>query len=411
MKLNTFFGMARASSFSLAMGLIVCATLVFASSAMADDEESQSDLVVPKLASDPAPLDKTVEASIDHLFTLLSDPSAKFDPSKIDAMLNMVGNDNSDPKDIAPANRFNGNGVCLRHTLNADLDTIMRYFYNTDIPSFLLSPATLRFSNWYDDSEFMKRATPLWEEWDNYEKPVLTRGREFESCTPDSFGEAYFAYDLDRLIVLLKYEGKRVLVSVSLQDGESDVGRKGAIINDKEWDYFYSGIEGLNKGLISWMDTYMYNSASVLVFVEQNGEAKQSTLFLYKWLKAGWSGMNVVKRKHIYEGIMRYARSMEKVLTGSTLTPEQIAAGMNEVTAMTKPQIDTLIEQYSKNFEQKFKSDPKLKKRSYAKVIADGGYGKVLDDRARRYTMYLEKLKSMLGMETLIDMGSSTAAK
>jgi len=401
----------RHSFFIFGAVLVLCLSMVSVPPAFADDDEVVDGVVVPKLSKDPVSLDKSVETGLDHLFSVLEDRSVPFDMAQLGSLLDMVANGTEDPKDIAPARRYEGSGVCLRHSFHSDLGTLMRYFYNKDIPSFLLSPSSLRFSNWYKDSEFMQRATPLWNELDNLDKPVVTRGREFESCTPDAFGEAYFTYDVDRLLVLLKYQGRNVLISVSRQVDVSDVGRKGAIINDKDWDYFYSGIEGLNRGLIGWMDIYMYKSASVLVFVEQDKDAKQSSLFLFKWLKAGWSGMNVVKRQHIYAGTVRYSQSLSKVLETPTLTPEELSVGMSEVTALTKPQVDALIEQYAVNFEKRFKADPKMTQRSYAKVIADGGYADVLDDRARLYTVYLEKLKSMLGMETLIDVGSVTAAK
>lgn len=402
--------MLKPSVLLMGIGLFVFVSFILARPALAE-EESQSGIEVPKLAKDPAKLDQSVETGLDHLFAMMGDKSVEINMVQLEVLLDMVVNHKEDPKDIAPAKRFEGKGICLRHTFGSDLHTLLRYFYNKDIPSFVLSPAVLRFSNWKKGSEFLSRSTPLWDELDNLNGPVVTRGTEFESCTPDSFGEAYFTYDVNRLLVLLKYQGKNVLLSVSKQADVSDVGRKGAILDDSKWNYFYSGIEGINKGLISWMDTYMYNSASVVAFVEQDKEAKQSSLFLFKWLKAGWSGMNVVKRQHIYEGTVRYARSLSKVLENPQLTPEEIVSGMNEVATLSKAQVDALIQQYSVNFEKRFKDDPKLKKKSYAKVIADGGYGKVLDERDRRYTVYLEKLKSMLGMETLITLDGATAAK
>jgi len=77
---------------------------------------------------------------------------------------------------------------------------------------------------------------------------------------------------------------------------------------------------------------------------------------------------------------------------------------------MSESEINTQIEEYAKNFEIRFKDNSKLRKREYAKVIADGGYAKVLDADARRSVLALEKLKSMMGMETLVDMGSSPVA-
>ena len=373
---------------------------------MAGEEDPEE----AKLSLKPDPLAKDIEGSLDYLFEVLADKDGGFDAARIQPMLNFVVGMEDNPKNIAPAKRLGGRGICLRKEVPTDLDRILRYFYNPDIPNFLLCPAVLRLSGWHQGSEFLTRTTGIWEELPDLDEPVLVRGREFEANTPDSFAEAYYSYDLNRLIILLKHDGKNVAISISEQDGKSDIGRKGAILSDKDWEYFYSGIEGLNKGMISWMDTFMYKSASVQVFVEHDAVAPRSSVFLFKWLNAGWAGMNVVKRSHIYEGSLRYARSFSKVLESSSLTPELVAEGIRSVTAMSESEINTQIEEYAKNFEIRFKDNSKLRKREYAKVIADGGYAKVLDADARRSVLALEKLKSMMGMETLVDMGSSPVA-
>ncbi len=316
-----------------------------------------------------------------------------------------------DPKDIAPAKRFKGHGICLKQDVSSDLSTILRYFYNPEIPNYLLCPAVLRLSGWRDGSELLTRDTPLWDELETLDQPVLVRGQEFEVNTPDAFAEAYYRYDLKRLIVLLKYNGKNVAISISEQADKSDVGRKGAILNDKEWEYFYSGIEGLNKGLIGWMDSFMYKSASVQIFMENDAAAPNSSVFLFKWLNAGWAGMNVVKRSHIYDGSLRYARSFVKVLESTTLTPEEVADSLKDVRTLSTPEIDTLIKEYSKNFEIRFKDNPKLKSREYAKVIKDGKYFEVLDVDARKSVLALEKLKCMMNMDTLLDLCASPVAE
>jgi hypothetical protein len=160
--------------------------------------------------------------------------------------------------------------------------------------------------------------------------------------------------------------------------------------------------------MIGWMDTFTYASGSVQVFVEQDAAAPRSTVFLFKWLKAGWAGMNVVQRSHIYDGTLRYVRSFAKVVESPDLTPEYLAEGLKGVLTMPDARMNTLIQEYARNFEARFKDDPKLQDSDYAKVIRDGGYAKVLDEKARRSVLALEKLKSMLGMETLVTLGDET---
>lgn len=374
--------------------------------AHAEDEKGLMDV---KLSENPDPLEANVEEAIDHLFAVLADPSVRFEAARIAPMLDFVSNGPEDPKDIKPDRRLGGNGVCLKHPINTSLDTILRYFYNKDIPNFLLCPAVLRLSGWHEDSEFLT-APPLWDSLPGLSEPVIVRGREYEVNTPDSFAEAYYRYDLDRLIILLPYQGKNVLVSVSKQADKSDVGRKGAILDDTRWEYFYSGLEGLNKGMIGWMDTFMYQSGSVLVFVEEDQAAPRTTTFLFKWLDAGWAGMNVVKRSHIYDGGLRYARSLAKVLESPGLTPDEVVAGMKEVDALSGVKKDFLIREYAKVFEERFGDNPKLTKKEYARIIENGGYANVLGEDDRMSVLALEKLKALLGMEPLIQVGDNPVA-
>ncbi|WP_319469098.1 hypothetical protein [uncultured Pseudodesulfovibrio sp.] len=407
MKATSFFYNALRTGIYMLPLAILCTALLTVSPALAGEEDGAPEV---KLSVKPASLAKDVETGLDHLFEVLNNTSASFDTSKIGPMLDFVSA-TQDPKDIAPAKRFKGHGICLKQDVSSDLSTILRYFYNPEIPNYLLCPAVLRLSGWKDGSELLTRDTPLWDELETLDQPVLVRGKEFEVNTPDAFAEAYYRYDLKRLIILLKYNGKNVAISISEQADKSDVGRKGAILNDKEWEYFYSGIEGLNKGLIGWMDSFMYKSASVQIFMENDAAAPNSSVFLFKWLNAGWAGMNVVKRSHIYDGSLRYARSFVKVLESATLTPEEVADNLKDVRTLSTPEIDSLIKEYSKNFEIRFKDNPKLKSREYAKVIKDGKYYEVLDADARKSVLALEKLKCLMNMDTLLDLCASPVAE
>ncbi|MCJ2165877.1 MULTISPECIES: hypothetical protein [unclassified Pseudodesulfovibrio] len=384
--------------------LVLCFVIVV--SAMAEDPEGIMDV---KLSVKPDPLAADVEKGLGHLFSVLQDPSVPLSVAEISSMLDFVIDVEADPKDIEPAKRFGGRAICLRQNVATDLTSILKYFYNPAIPNYLLCPAVLRMSGWHEGSDFLSRSRGLWEELPTLSEPVITRGREFEVTTPDSFAEAYYGYNLNRLMILLKHNGKNVLISVSQQEGKSDVGRKGAILDDKQWDYFYSGLEGLNRGMIGWMDTFTYDSGSVQVFVEQDPQAPRSTVFLFKWLQAGWAGMNVVKRSHIYDGTLRYVRSFSKVVESTDLTPEYLVEGLQNVLSMSDIEMDVMIRQYARNFEARFKDDPKLKKGDYADVIENGGYAEVLDAEARRSVLALETLKSLLGMETLVTVGTKPA--
>ncbi len=101
----------------------------------------------------------------------------------------------------------------------------------------------------------------------------------------------------------MKHKGRPALISVSNQKGISDVGRKGLILgNDEDWNYIYSGEAGTTLPGTGWADTYMYGSASITIYYELGTNPKQVKCAVFKWLDAGWLGINFVKPAHIRKG-------------------------------------------------------------------------------------------------------------
>ena len=125
---------------------------------------------------------------------------------------------------------------------------------------------------------------------------------------------------MDRLMVLLHYRGKDFFISVTRQKNPSTVGRKGAIIGpDTDWNYFYSGQKGLNKAGLGWVNSYMYDAFSVSILFEPGASKTQTRYMAFKWLRAGWGGINMVKQENIMEGCNRFASGFKKVLESPQL--------------------------------------------------------------------------------------------
>ena len=183
---------------------------------------------------------KSVAAGIDYLFNTTADESATFDAEKVVSFIRYVDSSAPTDKMIGLPRRDSANGAAMRMGVDAPLGRILKYTYNLDIPSYAIYPSVLRVSGWYKDSPFYTEGVKPWEYLDDCDVPKVWRGREFEVNTPDSFGGAYYRYDLNRLLILMKYEGRDVFISVSQQADKSSVGMKGLVMDDNQWNYFYS---------------------------------------------------------------------------------------------------------------------------------------------------------------------------
>jgi len=365
-------------------------------------------LLLPAFAQ--AALPQPVEQDLGALLALSQKRGSVINPQDYSALVDYVMQIKGDARDLVPARRYDGNGTVLRVSMKTGLSRLMNYCYNPSIPNYLLFPSVLRLGGWYPGSDILTKDTKPWTHLGKLDAPVALWGQEYEVNAPDSFGGGYYRYDLDRLLILAKHNGKNVLISISKQKNKSSVGKKAVILDEGDWSYFYSGINGLNKGLIGWADTYMYDSASVQVFVEDG--PGQTTFTLFKWLRAGWSGLNMVQKDHINEGSTRYANAFKKIVESDRLpAPEELAANVRELSTMSDAELDRKIHSYAIAIENIAKTSPAMDKREFQKVVEGGKYAKILNREERVGVILVEYLKSRLGKRPLVEFPAVPVAR
>ncbi len=357
-------------------------------------------------------LPKEVETGLNYLLELVNKKGAAFDQVRIGPLLDFVAQGGYEAEKLDLAKYENCTGSCLRREISVSLELILRYAYNPSIPSFVVFPSVMRLCDWYPESDIVTSKAKLWNKLPTIDKPILLWGKQYEVTTPDSFAGAYYRYDSKRLIILLKHKDRKVLVSVSKMSHKSKMGKKAVIIDNDNWNYFYSGIKGLNLKHISWMDTYMYDSFSVQIYYEADHAAPRTVSMLFKWLSAGWLGINVVKRSHILEGSIRAVESLKKVIESNSLPDsDDFARRVKQIKAMSENEIDNKIKRYSINFERIAKNHKDMSKKKFARIIANGGYANVLNREERLSILMLEYLKGQLGKQALVEFDFPTLPK
>jgi len=168
------------------------------------------------------------------------------------------------------------------------------------------------------------------------EAPVVIRGLQHDSNTPDLITGVYYEYDLQRTLILLNHKGQQVLISVSKQIDASNVGKKGVILgNDNDWTYFYSNEPGTMETGFGWAKTYIYDYFSVVVYAESGSSPAMVRTGAFQWLRAGWLGINFVKPGDILGGMKRFARSFRTVLESPRLpAPSQLTSVYQSLSRM-----------------------------------------------------------------------------
>jgi hypothetical protein len=246
---------------------------------------------------------------------------------------------------LTPDRHFNAPSAYYAIDIHRPLPDVLRIGFNPDIPSVLTSPASVRWSHLKasplqspDLARLVRTAFPV-------NAPVLAKASEYIENTPDPNSGAYHGYLTDRLLILLSDQGRDILVSLSRQRGPSQVGKKGMIVGaDNDWNYLYSDQEGLSRTGLGWVRSRIFESFSVSVYIDTGSHVRCG---IFQWMRAGWAGLNMVRSKHIYAGLKRYAETFRDVLEHPLLPgPDRIEAVCSQIRRLPEKALNTWFDGY-----------------------------------------------------------------
>lgn len=343
------------------------------------------------------------EEGIEYLFVLLKNKDNACDVQKVSGLLDFVVSEKGGGANLNPGEREDATGAYFFTDVKAPLSKVIKYAYNHRIPSYVTLPSVVRLSGWQ-----VKPTVPVanvWEKVGQVKIPVMIRGVEYEEITPDLTMGAYYRYDMDRLMVLLKYRGKEFFISVTRQMNPSTVGRQGVIIGpDTDWNYFYSGQKGLSKTGLGWVSSYMYNASSVSILFESGASRTETRFVTFKWLRAGWGGINMVKRENIIEGCRRFASGFKKVLESPQLPEVRQLIDMHAgIKSLTDQDLSIRLQPIEKALQRLSRADPGLSRTDFREMIENGKYLLGMSREERENLLMSEFLKLSIGKPSFLD--------
>lgn len=259
---------------------------------------------------------ESFSSGFNHLLEITTDKTKSFDVTKIETIIEYVDSDAYRTTPDYSGGIQDSQSAYYGYSLNCSMKQILRICYNPKIPACAILPENIRLSTWEEEEP-----SELWKELNAMTENIIIKGSSYMQNTPDTSTGAYYGYDSLSTSILMKYNTKTVYISVSKQKDISEVGKKGFVLgNYDDLNYFYSGQPGLNKFGLGGIKSYLYDGFSVSVYIESEKDKNRIHCGTFKWLNGGWAGLNIIKKKHIYNGLKRFADS-QKVLLESGRFP------------------------------------------------------------------------------------------
>jgi hypothetical protein len=281
-----------------------------------------------------------VPAAAIKLIGFCEDPKGKLDEDAVNVLVNYVL-ENKTQKGVDLPKIREATGAYYEFDTRVTFLNFLQYSYNQQIPSALTSPSSIRYSIWNSLPGKSQKMPANWEKLLPVSKPFIIHGIQRDAITPDLTTGVYYEYELQRTLILLNHEGKKVLITISKQIDRSNVGKKGVIIgSDDDWNYYYSDEPGSLKKGLGWVKSYIYDFFSVGIYVETGASPSMVRSGVFQWIRAGWSGVNFVQSGHVIKGMKRYGRNFKEILEAPGLPPaDRIVSAYQKLYALPNSDI------------------------------------------------------------------------
>ena len=362
--------------------------------------------------------EKRVPRLLDPAFTHLmavvdGGKPVAFDAARIEPLLSFVLSDKTPGVRYQAGESGGPSSAYHEFRLQRPLESFLQLTYHPSLPSYLTVPSTVRLSYWTRIQGKEQHLPKLWQHLTALQSPLRIDGVETIVNTPDLFSGAYYTYELDRTIILLRWKGRKVALSLSKQRGPSDVGKKGAVIGpDNQWNYLYTGQEGLSRPGLGWVDSYMYDSFSIIVYVQTGQSPTTIHCGIFKWLDAGWAGINMVRSHHIHRGLVRFADDFKTIVEAPQMDDaERLVPAFERIGNLSTETLRKKVGDYYRKLQRRHAADsPMLRKWLQGAFEADGHLAHMSRPEMESI-LCIEMLKYLLGKNHHIDVAGFVAAR
>ena len=343
-----------------------------------------------------------IRNGLDHLLQVAAPRENRVvQGEQIAALLDFVAT--GDPLPPAAEGTLAAASAYCRFDVHRRLADVVRLGYSPDIPSHILMPSSVRLARWTEVEGQPGRQLPkLWPLVGQLDRPLIVKGIERVENTPDLHSGAYYAYDLDRTLILLQHDRRPYLISISIQKETSDVGRKGQVLGaDSDWNYLYFDEAGLDRPGLGWVRSYMYAGWTVCVYADIGDNRPLVRCGIFRWLRAGWASINMVRTGHIEEGLKRYAETFRKIIEDPNLPDaDTLSAGFARIGRLTDGGLVERTRRYFNALVDTYGIRLTASARQRLHQLGAGGPAASMDRSRMEALLAVQYLKAILGKHT-----------
>ena len=350
-------------------------------------------------ASPSTPIPADTMPALHYLFNLADGANgAAFDAQRIVPLMSFFLSPKTTDAIYRADSSFKAPSAYHEFTVNTDLQDMVDYIMDTDIPSYFFWPSSLRLTRWTQVEGGEAQFDRLKGALRDLDEPFILKGTEHITITPDQHTGAYYSYDVDKMVLLTPFQKGRAMISIYRQQKTSEVGRKGWVLgSDDDWSYLYTQKTGLNVGGLGWASTYMYDSFGITVYFQPDAGQPMVNCGVFSWVKAGWAGMNMVQPKHIHRGLVRVSTAFKAIMEDPRLPePSILAQTFSNSKQLSTETLKAYAKDYFDSLEQRLADSESMRKKVGEALDVDIALAEMTRDELYA-VVALDYFKKLLG--------------
>ena len=127
---------------------------------------------------------------------------------------------------------------------------------------------------------------------------------------------------------------------------------------------------------------------------------------MFKWLRAGWSGINMVRRIHIYSGLKRFAKSFKEIMEYPLLPPVNIlAADFAQIKSFSDETLKSKMDIYADVLKNRYNGSHNKGKKRVAKLLANKNHWSGMSREEMQAALVIEYMKAVVGKTSADETG------
>ena len=130
----------------------------------------------------------------------------------------------------------------------------------------------------------------------------------------------------------------------------------------------------------------------------ENDSAAGVRLGIFKWVRAGWQDINMVRSFHIYRGMNRFAKGMQKILNTPQLADTSaLRTEFKRIRQLPHEDLKAATREYLARLRERYRKHEKLTDKETAALFEDDRYLNQLTRKEMESILIIEYLKDAAG--------------